>query len=473
MLSAATRAKTRLPPAVIPWSTMLTDEAAAKIAFVGLGAHAIAKVTPAQREAWGAIPGSPGPAALEAAVFVSDFTWMAGLEVRNHYEPFGAAALFDGQGDIMGIVWNAAPAATDLLAGAWVAKDGSPLWDRAKFVWRSSLVVGVTLRDHLVGLHATLSNAAVTATRENLPTTHPIRRLMTPFTFRTVWINKGSISTLLSRNGMLHRAVGLSWAGMKQAFRFAYENVVFTSATQQIKDRGMDDVPEWLYPWGADTRRFDAIVHDFVSKYVALYYGSNAEDCAVRVVDDEYLMAFDDGLHAFSHTMLPHIQDCQSLVTVLSTIIVKVTASHLQFGRVSAYVADAGWAASKLEPYNPRNTNLAGIQTAFQMNGIAMITAKAQPMLLANYDHLLVGTTAQVEHAKAFWGTFRDELCQLSNAVHQQNAQATNDPIKLLPLPGEGLKMETDSIAPPEGGKPRRFPCNTANPKFMSSAVSI
>ena len=468
MLDASTRAKTRLPPTLMPWPTMLTDDAVAKIAFVGMGAHAITRLTPAQRKQWGSLPGAPGD--LTGCEFVSDFTWMSGLETRGTFERYGAAAFFDDNGDVVGIVWNAAPNAESLAAGAWFNPRDGLEWDRAKFVWRSSLVVGVTLRDHLVGLHATLSNAAVTATRENLPTTHPLRRLLTPFTYKTVWINKGSIATLLSRNGMLHRAVALSWNGMKQAFRYSYENVVFANATAQIAARGMDDVPEWLYPWGADTRRFDRIVHNFVSEYVAAYYG-RGDECRMRVLADDDLHAFDDGLHAFSRTMLPHIHDCASLVTVLSTIIVKVTASHLQFGRVSAYVSDAGWAASKLEPYDPKDSNLAGLQTAFQMNGIAMITAKAQPMLMANFDHLLTGTKTQLRESKAAWHTFREDLCRLSNAIDAQNALAQRDTIPLLPLPGRDLAA--DELVEPNDGRPRRFPCNSVNPKFMSSAVSI
>ena len=36
-----------------------------------------------------------------------------------------------------------------LAEGAWISPE-SVFWNRAKFVWRSSAVVGVTLADHLV-----------------------------------------------------------------------------------------------------------------------------------------------------------------------------------------------------------------------------------------------------------------------------------------------------------------------------------
>ena len=454
VLLAASRAKTRLPPALIPWFDMTSDAAQSKFAFNGLGAQNMKRVTQADRRQWAGLPGAPTEAHIARAEYMSDYTWMSGLEVRAGYEPYGANAVFDADGEILGIVWSNAPNKVSLGEGAWIGpKD--VFWNRAKFVWRSSAVVGVTLADHLVGVHLLLSNAAVTATREKLPVAHPIRRLMTPFTYYTVTINRGSIATLLSRNSMLHRAVGLTWNGLKAGFLFASSHVEFGTATEQIEARGMLDAPEWLYPWGADIQRYDAIVHKFVRAYVTTYMTD------VHVHADADLRAWDEGLHEFSNTLLPRVTDVDSLVSVLSTIIVKVTAMHLQVGRVTSYVADASWASSKISGYN-----LAQVQTSLQMLNIAMVTGKAQPMLLANYDHLVVGQThKRVAAAKEAWHTFRADLCALAYEIDVKNARAERDAIPL----GEG----DDDAPPTTADRPRRYPCNGANPKLMSSAVSI
>jgi len=454
VLLAASRAKTRLPPALIPWFDMTSDTAQSKFAFNGLGAQNMKRVSQADRRMWQDLPGSPSENHIARAEYMSDYTWMSGLEVRAGYEPYGANAIFDAEGDILGIVWSNAPTKVSLAEGAWIGpKD--VFWNRAKFVWRSSAVLGVTLADHLVGVHLLLSNAAVTATREKLPVSHPIRRLMTPFTYYTVSINRGSIATLLSRNSMLHRAVGLTWNGLKAGFLFASEHVQFGTATEQIEARGMLDAPEWLYPWGADMRRYDAIVQKFVRSYVTTYLTD------VHVHADADLRAWDEGLHEFSNTLLPRVTDVDSLVSVLSTIIVKVTAMHMQVGRVTSYVADASWASSKISGYN-----LAQVQTSLQMLNIAMVTGKAQPMLLANYDHLIVGHThKRVAAAKAAWHVFRADLCDLAFEIDVKNARAQFDAVPM----GEG----DDELPQASQERPRRFPCNGANPKLMSSAVSI
>ncbi len=454
VLLAASRAKTRLPPSLIPWFDMTSDLAMSKFAFNGLAAQNMKRVTQADRRVWNELPGSPSESFISRAEYMADYTWMSGLEVRAGYEPYGANAIFDAEGTILGIVWSNAPSKVSLAEGAWISPE-SVFWNRAKFVWRSSAVVGVTLADHLVGVHLLLSNAAVTATREKLPVSHPIRRLLTPFTYYTVSINRGSIATLLSRNSMLHRAVGLTWNGLKAGFLFASEHVQFGTATEQIEARGMLDAPEWLYPWGADMRRYDAIVQKFVRSYVTTYLTD------VHVHADADLRAWDEGLHEFSNTLLPRVTDVDSLVSVLSTIIVKVTAMHLQVGRVTSYVADASWASSKISSYN-----LAQVQTSLQMLNIAMVTGKAQPMLLANYDHLIVGHThKRVASAKAAWHTFRADLCELAYEIDVKNANAEHDAVPLTD--------SDDMPAQPSEGRQRRFPCNGANPKLMSSAVSI
>jgi hypothetical protein len=454
VLLAASRAKTRLPPALIPWFDMMGDSAMTKLAFNGLAAQNMKRVSQVERRHWAELPGSPTNDVISNAEYMVDYGWMSGLEVRAGYEPYGANAIFDSEGTVLGVVWNNAPEKVSLAEGAWISPT-SPHWPRAKFVWRSSMVVGVTLADHLVGVHLLLSNAAVTATREKLPVAHPIRRLMTPFTYYTVTINRGSIATLLSRNSMLHRAVALTWNGLKAGFLFASEHVQFGTATEQIEARGMLDAPEWLYPWGADMRRYDAIVHKFVRAYVTTYLTD------VHVHADADLRAWDEGLHEFSNTLLPRVTDVDSLVSVLATIIVKVTGMHMQVGRVTSYVADASWASSKISGFN-----LAQVQTSLQMLNIAMVTGKAQPMLLANYDHLIVGHThKKVAAAKAAWHSFRADLCELAYEIDIKNAQAEHDAI---PLEGR-----TDAVVPTSQARPRLFPCNGANPKLMSSAVSI
>ena len=110
---------------------MDSDEQTARWAFAGMAAHTLQPVL-----------GSDA----DGAVYFSDFTWMKGLAVREGFENYGAAAYFDEEQRLVKVEYSHANKTV-------YPSDGYDAWQRAKFVWRSSAIVGVTLRDHLTGLH--------------------------------------------------------------------------------------------------------------------------------------------------------------------------------------------------------------------------------------------------------------------------------------------------------------------------------
>lgn len=68
---------------------------------------------------------------------------------------------------------------------------GGADWEHAKWVWRCSALVGATASEHLMANHLIFSNVASTAATEHLPVAHPMRRLMRPFSYGTVGVNRG------------------------------------------------------------------------------------------------------------------------------------------------------------------------------------------------------------------------------------------------------------------------------------------
>ncbi|KDO25282.1 hypothetical protein SPRG_09112 [Saprolegnia parasitica CBS 223.65] len=101
----------------------------------------------------------------------------------------GADAYFDKKGKVIKIV--------RLGKTFWPA---DVQWEYVKMCFRSSVANKVTAVDHLIGLHVT------TASREQLPPTHPLRRLIKPFTFRAEAINYEASKLLFAPKGILHRA---------------------------------------------------------------------------------------------------------------------------------------------------------------------------------------------------------------------------------------------------------------------------
>ncbi len=165
------------------------------------------------------------------AGFVVDFSFMFNLDVRDGFERFGATAYFDAEGAPLGIYWCA--------KGGLVFPGQGKEWEHAKFVWRSSVVTGVTAVDHLVGLHMTVSSFIIVSSRENLPAVHPLRRLLKPFSFRTYVINRAAMTHLLSQHSLLHRTTAFTWDGLLGAFRHAFHTNRWQSLGQRMRAQNM------------------------------------------------------------------------------------------------------------------------------------------------------------------------------------------------------------------------------------------
>lgn len=78
--------------------------------------------------------------------------------------------------------------------------------------------MGVTLKDHLVGIHFEQANDLYKNTVEQLPAAHPLRRLLLPHIYATPSINSGAAITLATEFGILHHAVALEWQALREAF---------------------------------------------------------------------------------------------------------------------------------------------------------------------------------------------------------------------------------------------------------------
>merc|ERR1712125_89952 len=108
-----------------------------------------------------------------------------------------------------------------------------------------TLNAAVTLIDHLYGVHLVTANAIVTANVEELPPSHAIRRLMTPFGFRTEAINYQAAFALVNQNGLIHRASPFTVAGLEQIFEFArsaQSGITWATIPERRADQNIGDI---------------------------------------------------------------------------------------------------------------------------------------------------------------------------------------------------------------------------------------
>lgn len=211
------------------WPEMSSDKAMSTVAFSGIGqlyllsreawekqracqwthANGHMPTDPSARKEWYADMKGSGVVECELpedvtapveAAYMLDLTTMSKYAVREGFACYGGCAFFGADKKLLAI-YNCQ--SKKLLS----APDfPSVEWENAKFTIRCSVISMVTLREHLMYCHWTVSNRCGISSREELGKDHPVRRILALFTFRSGAINFMSTITLMQENMLLHRA---------------------------------------------------------------------------------------------------------------------------------------------------------------------------------------------------------------------------------------------------------------------------
>ena len=195
---------------------MTSDFAIQRWAFAGLAAHKTEKLQEIYLD----------PVTNNQIVYQNDWSWMVDLETRDGFENYGATVYFDENKKLVQIYYAG--------VGKNITKTMVEEWEHAKWVFKCSAISGVTLRDHLVGLHFMASNFLAASEAQYLNGTHPIRRLLRPYTYGTVGINLGAIKTLAVQNGILHRASAFTWDSLQEGFKISFDQNRFVGTIDQF-----------------------------------------------------------------------------------------------------------------------------------------------------------------------------------------------------------------------------------------------
>ncbi|KAF0711640.1 Aste57867_5163 [Aphanomyces stellatus] len=176
------------PKVHVVWDDRYSDFALTRFVFKGIGSHLVEKLPTAQ---------------YDGSYYGVFLNFMDKLDVRPGFAKYGADAYFDKYGRVVKIVRQKVTYCP-----------GDDGWEYVKMAFRGSLVTKITAVEHLLGLHGIVGNYVATASREQLPPDHPLRRLLKPFTFRAVEVVLAATRSLFSTKGSLHRAYALSETGM-------------------------------------------------------------------------------------------------------------------------------------------------------------------------------------------------------------------------------------------------------------------
>ena len=374
-----------IPRQNVCWGDMTSDEAQSHFAFAGLGAFHLRRLP--QTDA-------------EGAHFVVDMTHMAAYGVRPGFERFGAAAYFGEDRQISRIFWS--HVGHDI-------RPGDPDWPHAKFAWRSSVFVGLTVSDHLWGLHLRLGNEMVNGTRECLGVEHPVRLLLKPYSYRTVAINHRAANVLVVERGLPHRAFGLTYEGLCGLLLEGQADACLRPFPDFLARRGTADLD--AFPLAEDGLALYEVFRRFVLDYVHLYFATDDD-----VSSDAELEAWWSALGPVRVDDRP-LRTTTQLVDAVTAFVFSVAALHEHMGALSEYLVDPGFVSGRLRSGSVMGDVQGTVLSMLLMSGSGL----AQPALMSDFSHLLPRERA--DEALAVYQTYRESLATLSEEISRRNGR--------------------------------------------------
>ena len=390
-----------------------SDEAVSDLVFNSFGQQRIERVKMSDAAA---------PPGATYAVYLN---FLVGLETRPGFAKLGADAYFAADQRLLAIAVGpslyvpAGPAGTsrrcrevwddDTLSHDTQCGSYELGWSHAKSAFRGSLLCAVTLIEHLTFLHLGMGNALVTATVESLPPDHPIRRLVTPFGYRTVSVNTAAAGFLTAEFGALHRATPLTAAGIMAGFEYAKTDRTGFSSASPLLQYASKDIDELELPLHRDGTDYFNILSNFSREYIDLYYPTGT--CA----DDEDLVRWYtqiESLFGGRYGSLPAPLDCKRLIDLLATAMFYVTAMHRFVGNLPSEASDPCFA-----PMARREGQVCGPpRTMLDQAALFQGTGSPQPLITEDYSHVLLD-----DDGRRVWQQMTSRMVEFGVEVNARN----------------------------------------------------
>lgn len=432
------------------WPDKRSDMALTRFCLYGLGAHRIEST-------------------VEDGVqyFVVRTNALAGLPVRKGYGRYGGDAFFDSCWRPVKIVdAGLGEVKNDGTGVPATSRPGDQTWEEAKFRFRSSVSVLVTVVDHLYWIHLQLSNLMTIAVREHLAPEHPMRRFMTPFTYYTINVNDNAKNNLIQPRSMAPRCFALTDVGFSLAYAAA-PKLIFDGFEVPASEGGPLINRVKYTKWLRDRRGIDtefhrqcsktwSIMRQFVVDYMGFYYPTHAEVAADKDLVAclrQFAFQLEMGAHVkrkIDPTGKSDKEVFECIADNFANHLFFATAMHEQYGAVEAYVQDVSFCAFKWVAGQRCGTK----QTATAQALLMSFTSTPMPRLLGgNWTHLFppprLKPSPHAKTAEKSFHDFQDALQARAAEAEAYNAASTTRPF------------------------PECFPLYVMNPKNMESSVSV
>jgi hypothetical protein len=276
-------------------------------------------------------------------------------------------AIFGADKNIIAIYWSLAGKVIYAPDAGTEDQEALDEWSHVKFVFKSSLFTAVTIKDHLVHLHWTISNNLMFASRQSFSANHPLRRLLKPHTYRAASINWASKTVLLPDDALAWRMFALDKADWYRAVNDCIHANKYQTFDDFCSEKDLPEEVAATLPLIQDGKALNAVIRKYVSHYVSAYYKDNAAVLADK--DIHTYWAHYGSLPLWPSYGLPALSK-ETLIDQITHSIFGVTGMHELLGSIVEYLDSPGGLGCKIAPGKAE----VDVQSFFQQLSLIALT---------------------------------------------------------------------------------------------------
>ncbi|KAK7168460.1 hypothetical protein R3I94_002509 [Phoxinus phoxinus] len=206
--------------------------------------------------------------------------------------------------------------------------DSKADWKLAKIFVRNAEFGVHEIDFHLLRTHL-LAEVFTVATLRNLPSPHPLHKLLFPHIRYTLQINIMARNQLISMDGTLSKYAGVGGESLGKLLKRATASLTYSALClpDNISERGLETVPHYYYR--DDGRKLWDIINKFVAGLLSHYYQHDA-----HVLKDTELQCwiseiFTNGFLGRDSSGIPSsFQTLQELIKFVTMVIFTASAQH-------------------------------------------------------------------------------------------------------------------------------------------------
>lgn len=214
-----------------------------------------------------------------------DFRFLAGYEHHPELRSLGVRVLFRADEAAQRL------SAVEIDSELGMSEPGDATWPEAQKIALCAATNHLSLIRHFNWVHLTAVSNLAMATRNNLPATHPVRRLLWPHVWGTQYSNELVTEILLMKGGDFESVFSFTHDGLCGLFADSYDqyDVRVIDPTADAERRGILKGGLAL-PYLENRQVHFDVMHSHARRYLRLYYESDEDlrgDASMQAWVDE------------------------------------------------------------------------------------------------------------------------------------------------------------------------------------------